>query len=1025
MASNEYIYANLSTREATGSTGSPLSFSFVAGQTVSYSLRFLQRDSAGALGETGLNILNLRAAIGREGAWSESGWYKIKVGMEPSSSANTTARIDYNAGAVEVEYALNALTGKPGLFSCDEGTNAILIRREDGEELVLAVMAEGLRPTSFGKIYGGKRFPDRIARVSVGELTLVSRVVGEAGNAISIQYVASTSGERISVAVSGSKITVSFSRDPVLLKYPGALEIKAALEGSVQANALVYASVLADGAAEVNSQPEVFLSGGVGAAGGYEYSLQLAQAPVVFSDWATRSLPSAPVISLVQTGGRSAGSLGVAWNTIQALSVPTDFRGAYQFQRGLSRSRLASKDDGVVAIARVLNAMLAEEGGTVTVTNPNNNIAHIEFGGAFTGYDIANLIISVYSTPPPDYNLSLDLGAADLVEMLQDRESVTLPFEVEATVWISDQDPSLGTKVIKLWKTTATIKRNVLWDALAVRPPIDWLRRPSPVDYVPFADTQFLTGQQAAYTTVIGNGSARFFSVVHGLGGGVEQVGQSYIYRDEGVVSVDVRENKPSGRRLQDDEYVLRFESAGSVSLEFDAVPEEDSLVVVVLGYGQESAFTIHTHPIDQIKTITEQGATGESLRTILEDFQTRIARLERLVPRGQILALPSSLEKKKVQIPPIGEILPDIAYEDRGVEGGGSIISQVIAPPIRGAEPVIIANTELEDQKKAFAAELLRVKAEAAAELVAAQEAAKKAGEEIKVKADQEAKQKKTNVISRLSIGEFASRLTPGGTVSTTALPHYYPTIRNGKYAWLLPAIHASAQDVSAVPSLSSAIGNVYRNAGSQPLALPGGGGRRGQLVAAGDHFGSDGRAIYALRRSGLTTTYHPVEMERELIRVMVREGQFPLGSTLSISWQLELSFLSSIVVAGAGYIMAIEVAPLTSAAAPPITGVNVGVAGAAVLIASPNIGFSRSVSETRQFALQLVRARNEAGQPIGTSRFMDYGVEGSGPTVPAGDFLLTVRLERWDVDDSTLLPTGQVGVLMPATQMTVEQTL
>jgi hypothetical protein len=1025
MAGNEYIYANLSTREATGSTGSPLTFSWVAGQSVSYALRFLQRDSAGALGETELSILNLRAAIGREGAWPESGWYKIKVGTAPSTAANTTERIDFNAGALEVEEALNALTGKPAAFRCDEGANAILIRRVDGGEVALSVVGDGLRPTSFGKILGGRRFPERKARLSLGGsngLTFISKLEGEAGNAISVRYVAPSVDTAMSVAVAGSKITVNLSRASGALTATAAT-IKAAVDASASASALVGVALLETGSATAAAQAEVFLSGGMNPSG-HEYSLQLAQAPVVFTDSTTVGLPPVPVITRVQSGGRSGGFPATIWNTIQALAVPPDFRGAYQFKRGLKRSALASKEDGTVAIGRILNTLLAEDGGTVTVTNPNNNVAHIEFGGTFAGYDIADLEIVPYSTPSPNYVFDLDLGSADLAEMLQDKESVTLPFEVDATVWQNPADPSEGTKTIKLWKTTATIKRNVLWDALAVRPPIDWLRRPMPVDYVPFSDTQFLVGQQAAYTAVIGNGSTKNFTIDHGLGGGVEQVGQSTIYKDEGVVSVDVRENKPSGRQLRDDEYVLRFTTAGSVSLEFGEAPDEDGLVVVVLGYGQKSAFTIHTHPIDQIKTITQSGAVGESLRVILEDFQARIARLELLLPRGSVSSLGSGLEKKKVQIPPIGEILPDIAMEG----GGGdplSLASQIIAPAGKGQDPKVVAGTELEDQKKLFDAELLRVKAEAAAELKAAQEAAAKAAVDVKVKADQEAAQKKTSMISRVSIAEFATRLTAAGTASTTALPNLYPAMRNGRYAWLLPAIHdAAAQDVSALPTLAAAAGNVYRNAGSLPLSLPAGGGRKGQSVPAGGFFGGDGRALYALRRAGTSTSYHPIEMERELLRVVVRAAQFPLASDLSLAWQLDLSFLTETMVAGAGYVMSVEAAPLSSASTPATTGANVGAVGQAVLLAAPRIGFSRGVSETRQFALKLTRKLNESGQAIGASQFTDY-VESIGPELPQGDFLLTVRLAQWDVDDSTPAPTGQVSVLMPATQMTVEQTV
>ena len=1001
MAANEYIYANLSTREATGSTGSPQTFSWVAGQSVSYALRFLQRDSAGALSETGLDILNLRAAIGREGAWPESGWYKIKVGTAPSTAANTTDRIDFNAGALDVEEALNALTGKPAEFRCDEGANAILIRRVDDGEVALSIADDRLRPTSFGKILGGRRFSERSARLSLGGLAFTSKLQGEAGNAISLRYVAGT-GNSASVGVSGSKITVSL---PQGASSPA---IKAAIDADAAASALVAVIVQFD--VGVSAQPETFLTGGMNSRGGYEYSLQLAQAPVVFADWSSRSLPPAPVITRVQTGGRTPGFSGTTWNTIQALAVPPDFRGAYQFKRGLKRSTLASKEDGAVAIARILNALLAEEGGTVTVTNPNNNVAHIEFGGAFAGYDIADLEISVYSTPPPDYVFDLDLGSADLAEMLQDKESVTLPFEVDVTVWEDATDPSRGTKVIKLWKTTATIKRNVLWDALAVRTPIDWLRKPMPVDYVPFSDTQFLVGQQAAYTAVIGNGSAKNFSINHGLGGGVEQVGQSYIYKDEGVVSVDVRENKPSGRQLRDDEYVLRFVSAGSISLEFDEAPEEDGLVVVVLGYGQQSAFTIHTHPIDQIKTITQSGATSESLRVILEDFQDRIARLERLIPRGSVSSLGSGLEKKKVQIPPIGEVLPDLA-----MEGGEmlSLASQIIAPAGKGQEPKVIANTEL-----------LRVKAEAAAELNAAQDAAAKSSVDVKIQ--------QFGIITETTTNTTSTTTTSAGTTTTvtpvtvkTNGPIMYPALRSGKYAWLLPAIHsAAAQDAFSLPEVSVAAGNVYRNAGSLPLSLPAGGGRKAQSVPAGGFFGGDGRCLYALRRAGTTTSYHPIEMERELIRVVVLAAQFPLDSELSLGWQLDLSFLTDTMLAGAGYVMPVEVAPLPSATAPATTGVNVGAVGQGVLLAAPRIGFSRGVSETRKFSLKLVRKLNESGQPFGTSQFTDY-VESIGPEVPQGDFLLTVRLAQWDVDDSTPAPTGQLGVFMPATQMTVGQTL
>lgn len=1028
MASNEYIYANLSTREATGSTGSPVNFKWVAGQSVSYAVRFLQRDAAGALSETHLPILNLRAAVGREGAAPESGWYKIKLGNAPSSSLNTTGRLDWNSDPMDVEAALNSLPARPADFICDQGEAGVILRLVDEGPVSLSVIPEGLRPTSYGKVLGGRRFPEKKAKVSIGQLTFTAKPIGELGNVISVQYVAPSAAAPISINVVDNKITVNLSRDGVGLTATEAA-IKTAIEASAAASALVLVS--GGGAETPDAQPEVFLSGGVNPSG-YEYLIKLEQAPVVFTDWTTRKLPPTPSITKIQAGGRTNTYPPVIWNTIQALAVPPDFEGAYQFQRTSKqkRSSLASKGDGTIALTAILDRLIADEGGKVTVTNPNNNVAHIEFGGEFAGYDVENLDISVYSAPPADYVFTLDLNNADLAHMLQSRESVTLPFEVDVTTWVDATDPTLGTTTIKLWKTNATIARNMLWDSAAVRPPINWQRQPAPVDYVPFAASQVLTGQQAAYTAVIGGGTD--FVIDHNIGGA-----------GGGVVAVAVRENKDDGRQLRDDEYTLRFTSANSILVQFPTAPAANSLVVVVIGYGEESVFTAHTHPIDQIKTVSGNGYVAESLRIILEDFARRIARLEALLPRGGG-GLPSGNEKRKVQIPPVGEILPDITLE--GDDGDTvSLASQVIGSQSPKDPPAVIPGTDLDEQKKAFDAEILRVKAEAAAEVAAAQAAAAIAAEEVKAQAIQEAEQKKTNVISKIAIQQFGTitetttnqtSTTTTSTGSTTTVtpvtvktkgPIMYPALRNGKYPMLLPAIHsAAALDIASVPSVATAAGIVYRNTGTVPLSLPAGGGRKAQSVPVSGYFGGDGRAIYALRRVGATTSYHPIEMERDLMRVGVRASQFPTGSELALAWSLDLSFSTEVVLGGANYIMLVEATPMPDAAVPATTGVNVGALGTPVLLAAPRIAFSRGVSETRQFALKLRRAIvTEGGQSVlrGTSRYTDYGVDSIGPDIPAGDFLLTVRLARWDVDDSSPAPTGQVGVFMPETQIIVEQ--
>jgi hypothetical protein len=225
-----------------------------------------------------------------------------------------------------------------------------------------------------------------------------------------------------------------------------------------------------------------------------------------------------------------------------------------------------------------------------------------------------------------------------------------------------------------------------------------------------------------------------------------------------------------------------------------------------------------------------------------------------------------------------------------------------------------------------------------------------------------------------------------------------------------------ASAHNVTAVPAGFSA--GLYRNSGTSPILLPGGGGRKSQTIPASGLFAGDGRAYYGVRRSGSTNSYHPMEMERDLARVLIRRSQFPVGAALAVAWTLDLGFQTDSLVAGAGYSLLARATPIPDASTPPLTGENVGALGQEVLLGAGRISLSRGVAESRKFSLTLKRPEGSR-----LTEFVDYGVRSIGPEFPEGDFLLTIRLEQWDVDDSTAMPTGQVSLLMPDTQITIEQ--
>ena len=612
-----------------------------------------------------------------------------------------------------------------------------------------------------------------------------------------------------------------------------------------------------------------------------------------------------------------------------------------------------------------------------------------------------------------------------LDELLHISSSVSLSFEAEGTIWVDPADPTQGTKTIKLWQTTAAIRRPLLWDELSVKPPIAWQRKISPVDYVPFSPSQVYSGQSGAYRVVIGDAVSKEFEVIHNLGA------------SGGIIAVAVREAGAGGRMLRDSAYELFFESNDKLKIVFPTGPKVNEYEVIVVGYGSPSVFQSHTHTIDQVRTVAN-GALIENLRDILEDITLRLSRLESLIPKGAI-STPGGIGRVEAVIPPVGEILPDIALEGGDIEDGSqTVASQVIYDPRLSTNiAVAVPGTDLEQKEKEKAAEVLKLKATTEAEAVAAKDAAKKAAAEVLTKAKREAGQVSSDVISKVLIDQFGTWVetttnvteTVTNTNGTTTLirpvtekvsgPSLYPAKRNGKYAWLLPAIHSSAVTATtSVPDIASAKGVVYRNNGSPSLVLPGGGGRKGQTVLAGEYFGGDGRCLYALRSAGAaSTSYYPVEMERNLVRVMVWPSQFPTNSELSLSWQLELSCLTDTLVAGAEYVMRVELTPVPDASTPVVTAENVGNLGAVVPVMASRIVFSRSVSEVRWFSIKL--KRSAAG---GTSEYVDYGVTSLGPIVPPGPFLLTVRLVQWDVDDETSTPTGQVGVFMPETQMTVE---
>ncbi len=334
-------------------------------------------------------------------------------------------------------------------------------------------------------------------------------------------------------------------------------------------------------------------------AGQYRHEVRLVQAPLASTASFELIVPPAPTVSEVQAGGVSATTI---WPEIQALKIQPTFKGTYQLRRGYKKTRELSADDGPDEIQDALSS-LADDEGSFSVSNPATNIAHITFNGSMAGIDQELIEVAVFSAPPGDPTIILDLNTAEIAAALRGAAELKPELEIEVTV-LDENDPT-KTYTLTPFRAPISLIRELNWEGLETAANIDWLRPPYGRTYVPFTPDQIITGSQH-YVAPIGDGENSDFIISHNLG-----------TRD---LHVTVRENAEDGMIVEPQSITLYEDD---LTIAFDNVPALNGYVVTISTAGPVSAFQAHGHTIPQI----------EGLQLILDDLGERVEVLETFIP--------------------------------------------------------------------------------------------------------------------------------------------------------------------------------------------------------------------------------------------------------------------------------------------------------------------------------------------------------------------------------------------------------
>lgn len=699
---------------------------------------------------------------------------------------------------------------------------------------------------------------------------------------------------------------------------------------------------------------------------GLIFFVKIFQAPVAFTDMF--ALPTPPALAAARVRAGTG-----ARDEVQRITVPDGAQGEFSLTwSGLTTAVVPVSQVSSTAIATALNELYTDGVERFRVTQPGLRYFYVQFVGPLAKAEQAVMTVTMESQPllqTPVGKIVLDGPGVEV--LLDGAEEVPMKLEIE----VIDGEDS-GTPVL----AEVTVLNDMIDAPMALVADPDWLQelqRPSAtVDYDPESEVIGMLG----YQSFAGDGVVSVWNYTHNL--------------DTLNLHITVRDNT-TGFRIPDNTYTAEILNQNQVRITFPEAPEEDQYVVIISAANAEAHWRPHTHGIDEITGLQAALDALSAAGNPLELWPSVPLDKLPMIPGSKIIA-PLSDAHIPANIPrldadgylPLSTIPPEVPR----IGPDGSLVWR-----LRTSEDwrTLVGADGLLD--KDLFGDLSRVPgfADAVKTIVGG------------------------GGVTDLALSFVLptwSELYPGrATVPND--PAELQTAKLSRAGGLLPAIHDATVANLADPlpeDPTSYSGQVFVNAGSADVAVPGGLGRRGAVLRPGEHLASDGRAWYRVARQGTTTSYHPVDFERELLLLEVNEPMLPVGSLFHLLVDFEAQVLRS--ATRAQWVLIVEHGTFSSVASPAGTNIANITWAATPLITCPI--HVTAVRTPHRFGVRV--ARGESALTTQTRLYRNgWSTVENGPA--AAGFVVRARLTRFDVEDGLTDPRGYIYLALNREKLSI----